>query len=262
MKNKNFIRFLGTAGARVVVAKQLRASGGIWISLNGTNLLIDPGPGSLVRCFASRSKLDPTTLDGIILSHKHLDHAADINVMMEAMTLGGKERHGTVLVPQDALSGDDPIIYKYVRPYVGEIVTMKENGKYRVGKVTISTPITHKHGVETYGLILKSQKQTIAYITDTNYFSELAQYYKADIVIVSVLSVQPNPFNHLSIEELKPVLAELQPRKTILTHFGMWMIEAKPWLVAQRLSRELKMDVVAAADGWSLKLPTCPRGKN
>ncbi|HBQ28399.1 MAG TPA: MBL fold hydrolase, partial [Desulfotomaculum sp.] len=31
---ENFIKFLGTAGARFVVAKQLRSSGGTLISLN------------------------------------------------------------------------------------------------------------------------------------------------------------------------------------------------------------------------------------
>ena len=58
-----FIKFLGTAGARFVMIKQLRASGGVWISVKGKNLLLDPGPGSIVRCASSRPKLDPTTLD-------------------------------------------------------------------------------------------------------------------------------------------------------------------------------------------------------
>ena len=39
-----FIKFLGTSGARFVMIKQLRASGGIWISCQGTQVLIDPGP--------------------------------------------------------------------------------------------------------------------------------------------------------------------------------------------------------------------------
>jgi hypothetical protein len=34
--NTNYIKFLGTAGARVVVAKQLRSSAGTFIQLNAT----------------------------------------------------------------------------------------------------------------------------------------------------------------------------------------------------------------------------------
>ena len=53
----NYIKFLGTAGARFVVARQLRSSAGIWMNVEGDNILIDPGPGTLVKCFSSRPKL-------------------------------------------------------------------------------------------------------------------------------------------------------------------------------------------------------------
>ena len=62
---RNWIKFVGTAGARFVVAKQLRSSGGLWFSLQGMNLYMDPGPGALVRSLSSKPKLDPTKLDGI-----------------------------------------------------------------------------------------------------------------------------------------------------------------------------------------------------
>ena len=71
----NKIKFLGTAGARFVVTKQLRKSGGLWITLDNTNVLIDPGPGSLINCLSSRPKLNPKYLDGIIkLLEKHRIH--------------------------------------------------------------------------------------------------------------------------------------------------------------------------------------------
>ena len=54
-----------------MVTRQLRASGGIWFELDDAKFLLDPGPGSLVKCLTSRPKKDPLTLDGIILSHRH-----------------------------------------------------------------------------------------------------------------------------------------------------------------------------------------------
>ncbi|HRR95310.1 MAG TPA: hypothetical protein P5150_01055 [Candidatus Ratteibacteria bacterium] len=40
----SFIKFLGTAGARFVMLKQLRASGGMWFSINNTNFIVDLVP--------------------------------------------------------------------------------------------------------------------------------------------------------------------------------------------------------------------------
>jgi len=245
----NFIKFLGTGGARVVVARQLRASGGIWLSLDGTNLLIDPGPGSLTRCFSSRPKLDPTTLNGIIISHKHLDHAGDINTMIEAMTIGGKEKRGVVLAPTDALYGDDPIIYKYLRSYVDGIGELKEKGRYKIGNVKIQIPVKHLHGVETYGLIFKGKKTSVAYISDTKYFPGLEKKYKADIIIINVLMMLYYKYNHLCVDDVRTIVETAKPKVTILTHFGNWILRAGPEKIAKQLSKQTGCKIIAARDG-------------
>ena len=41
---------------------------------------------------------------------------------------------------------------------------------------------------------------------------------------------------------------------TILTHFGMTMIKAKPWVVAAELEKELGLKVIAASDGMKIDL--------
>ena len=116
-----WVKFLGTAGARFVVIKQLRASGGLWLNIEDTNILIDPGPGCLVKCNSSKPRLDPTGLDAIILTHRHLDHSNDVNIMIEAMTTGGFKKKGTLYAPGDALDGDDPVVLKYTQDMVEEI---------------------------------------------------------------------------------------------------------------------------------------------
>ena len=252
-RNQNFIKFLGTAGARVVVSRQVRASGGIWLSLDGTSLYIDPGPGALAKCFSSRPPLLPSTLDGILLSHRHLDHSGDINAMIEAMTEGTFKRKGVVLAPAEALN-KDPVILKYVRKYPEKIETIKAGKKYKIGNLTVSAPVKHiHHNTETYGFKIKGKKITVAYIADTKYFPELIKAYKADIIIVSVLRIDPSPLEHLSVEDVKKIIKGIRPEATILTHFGMWMIKAKPWMVAKELSKELKAKVVAAADGMKFE---------
>ena len=80
MENENqtseTITFLGTGGARFMIITQILASGGLWLNIGGTQILVDPGPGCIVQ--ATRRKFRPENLSAIILSHRHLDHSADI----------------------------------------------------------------------------------------------------------------------------------------------------------------------------------------
>ncbi len=102
------ITFLGTGGARFMMISQFLASGGLWLSLDGTELLLDPGPGCIVQ--STKRKLRADKLSAIILSHRHLDHSADVNIMVEAMTQGGFNQHGWLFAPADALE-TEPVIF-------------------------------------------------------------------------------------------------------------------------------------------------------
>jgi phosphoribosyl 1,2-cyclic phosphodiesterase len=250
----NKIKFLGTAGARFVVMKQLRASGGIWLTLDGTNVLIDPGPGSLSRCLSSKPRLNPLDLDGIILTHRHLDHANDINVMIEAMTNGGFKKKGVVFAPADALE-NDPVILQYVRDNVNKIEILHEKGTYQVGSISFSTPIQHIHGVETYGLNIVGKDHTISFITDTQYFDGLESYYTGNVLVVNVVRLEKHEhIPHLSLPDVEKIIAVNKPCLSVLTHFGMTMIKAKPWELAKSLSEKLGVKVVAARDGMEIDL--------
>jgi phosphoribosyl 1,2-cyclic phosphodiesterase len=252
----SFIKFLGTAGARFVVMKQLRASGGVWLSDGKTNLYIDPGPGALVRCLSSKPKLEPSKLDGILLTHKHLDHSGDVNVMIEAMTEGGFKKRGILFAPQDAIE-EDPVVLKYVMGYVEKTEILKENSEYRIGDIRFSTTKRHQHRVETYGLNFRICDYTVSFITDTKFFPELPNLYRGEILVIHVVRLKPigdEPIEHLSIEDVKVIVKKVKPKLTILTHFGMTMIKAKPWIVAAELEKELGLKVIAASDGMKIDL--------
>lgn len=248
----NRIKFLGTAGARFVVTKQLRASGGIWLTLNDTNVMIDPGPGSLVRCISSKPKLDPLDLDGIILTHKHIDHSNDINIMIEAMTNGGFKKKGVVFAPSDAIE-DDPVILKYFRNHVEKIEILKEKQNYKIGNITFSTPVRHQHRVETYGLNIYGKESSISIISDTKYFKGLESYYKGELLIINVVLFEEKPeIDHLSLKDAEKILSINKPKLGILSHFGMTMIKSKPWDIAEKLTKKLGVKVIAANDGLDL----------
>lgn len=255
----NFLKFLGTAGARFVVARQLRASGGVWYSLDGFNLLVDPGPGSLVRALASRPKLDPAKLDGVLLTHRHLDHSCDVNIMVEAMTDGGTKRRGRLFAPADALETDPPVL-QYVRTYAAETVVLHEGGRYKLTeKVSLTTPVRHDHSAETFGLLFDTPLGRIGHVVDTAYFDGLEQHYPCDLLILHVVRLRSENDRargilHLNMDDVRKVVAAARPRLTVLTHFGMAMLRAKPWELAAKVTAETGLEVVAATDGMTLRL--------
>jgi phosphoribosyl 1,2-cyclic phosphodiesterase len=238
------------------VTKQLRSSGGIWLSVGKTNLYIDPGPGALVRCLNSKPKLEPSMLDAILLTHKHLDHSGDVNVLIEAMTEGGFKKRGVLFAPKDALD-EDPVVLKYVRNDVEKVEVLKENSEYRIGEIQFSTAEKHRHRVETYGINFKISPRTISLIADTKFFPDLPSLYRGEIVIIHVVRLKPvvdEPIEHLSVEDVKLIIKKAKPKLTVLTHFGMTMIKAKPWVVAAELEKELGLRVIAASDGMEIDL--------
>jgi len=253
------IIFLGTGGARFMIISQLLASGGLWLNLGGTEILLDPGPGCIVH--STKKKLRGEKLSAIIVSHRHLDHSADVNVMVEAMTEGGMRRHGWLFAPSDALDSD-PIIFSYLRQHLEGIGVLQEGKSYSVGNVSFATPLRHIHSVETYGVVFKTGKYTFSYISDTRYFDGLCQHYGGELLIINVAFFEPHPFSdnplfpvdHLSVPDAEHIIKELKPRVAILTHFGMGMWRARPWQIAEKLSQQTGIKVIAAQDGMKFDL--------
>jgi ribonuclease BN (tRNA processing enzyme) len=250
----NFIKFLGTAGARFTMISQLRYSAGIWLHYQSTDIIIDPGPGTLLRCRKSKPSLNLSQLDALILTHKHLDHSGDVNVMIEAMTNGGFSKRGLVLVPGDSL-GHDGVILPYIKKMPRDVVELKSHQQYRVKEVEVIAAVKNIHSVETYGLKLVINDKKIGFISDTKYFKELIDVYKDCAIIVAnvVFNRDNRGYNHFCKNDFINLSQAIRPRLAIATHFGMNMLRAKPHLLEKEIQKELPF-VKFAYDGYTLNL--------
>jgi ribonuclease BN (tRNA processing enzyme) len=246
------ITFLGTAGARFMVMRQLAASGGIWLDLGGTRLLLDPGPGSIVQ--AVKRKKDPEKLDAVILSHRHLDHSTDTNVMVEAMTNGGFRRRGQFFAPSDAL-GEEPVLYSYLRKTLAGVNILEAGGSYTVNDISFTTPVRHIHAAETYGMMFKTPRHTFSYIADSRLFDGLYRYAGSEAMIINMVFTEPHPpVDHLSVPDVEKLVTELKPKTAILSHFGMNVWKAGPWRLAEAMTQKTGIKVIAARDGMVFDL--------
>jgi phosphoribosyl 1,2-cyclic phosphodiesterase len=237
----------------MTTASQARATGGLWVVLDGTRVHVDPGPGALVHVRARALGLDPTRLDAVVLTHKHLDHSGDVNAMIEAMTAGGTRKRGLVLAPRDAYEVD-PVILQYVRTYAERMEMLEAGGRYPVGAIVVEAPLRLRHPVETYGLRLVGRRLTVGLIACTGYFAELETEFRTDLLILNVVFREPRDEIHLALPDAQRLIAAIRPRLAVITHFGLTMLRARPWELAERLSQETGVRVLAARDRWRLDL--------
>jgi phosphoribosyl 1,2-cyclic phosphodiesterase len=243
------LTFMGTAGARFMVAKQVAASGGLFIEDEGTKLSLDPGPGAIVQ-YAQRG-VDLTTLDAIVLSHRHLDHTGDVNVMLEAMTDGGFQHRGQLFCPSDALD-DDPVVLKYVRRFPREIVRLEPETTYSVNGVSFTTSGRHVHQSETYGFRFGD---TLGWVTDSGYYEGIAEQHKARVMVIHTVLRDCIPtLPHLCIADAERIIRDAKPKIAFLTHYGMTVWRANPEELAADLSQRTGADVRAAKDGLAIDL--------
>ncbi|ADY73219.1 metallo-beta-lactamase family protein [Desulfurobacterium thermolithotrophum DSM 11699] len=252
----NKLVFLGTGGSRYVAFGFQRQAGGLWFNFEGTNIHVDPGPGAFIHSY--KKGLEPNWVNFVILSHRHLDHCADVNHILEAMTLGGKRKRGILLCPEDAIE-IDPVVLQYTRRNIEETVIIREGMNFEIShNLKVTFPVRNTHGVETYGMIFY-WKKNIGYISDTAYFEKIEEKYKdaSDLLILNVTLKEPNPrISHLSAICAEKIIGEIKPEVAILTHFGRTMLNAKPWEIAAEISKRTGVKVIAAYDNMVFDLET------
>jgi phosphoribosyl 1,2-cyclic phosphodiesterase len=240
---------MGTAGARFMVAKQLAASGGLFLEDGDARICLDPGPGAVVQY--TKRKVDLAKLDAIVISHRHLDHCGDVNVMVEAMTEGGFHRRGRLFCPSDALD-DDPVVLRYLRQFPEEVVRLAPETAYTVKDLSFTTSPRHKHQVETFGFRFGDK---LGWVTDSAYYDGIAEQHRAEVMIIHVVLMQCRAeLPHLCLDDAERIIREAKPRLAILTHFGMTVWRAHPWELAADLSQRLGTEVRAARDGMRLEI--------
>jgi len=250
------LTFLGTGGGRVVVFRQLRHSGGMWLNLGGINVLIDPGPGSLVRIF--ERGFDTRDIDIVVVSHRHLDHSSDLNAVLESATESTKKQLPLLVCPEDVVSGEEPILLKYLKKGIKQIGIEKEGKEFEFKNVKIRTLIKHIHaGAETYGLEFIGNGKKVVYVPCGKFYEEMLYGYpsEADLMIFNTTFVNPKGnIQHLSSIDVLNMLKKLKPKKSVITHFSVEMLKSNPKAIAEALQRESGVPVVAAEDGMKVSI--------
>ncbi len=249
---EHYIRFLGTAGTRFVMLSQRNASGGIWFSFGGARGVVDPGPGSLVQICRAEPPLSATEIDTLILTHRHIDHSGDLNVLVEGMTLRCRTKRGRVLLTEDSVAEGDAVLLRYEANRVEHILAHADGVRVPLSPVATVESVLHAHhGVQCFGLIFRGDGlPTWGIISDTTALPSFPRRY-ADCQLIVINMALPLPWarlDHMSVPDVASLLQVLRPRTALLTHMGGQLLDMGRERVAASLSTKWTR-VEAAYDG-------------
>lgn len=260
---ENFIRFLGTAGTRFVMLSQRRASGGIWFSYGACRGVIDPGPGSLVQICKASPAISTLDVNTLILTHRHIDHSSDFNVLCEGMTLRSLTKKGQVLLTEDSIGDRNAVLHDYFAKKVERVYTHADGKKTALSDDVTVESVRHKHhGVQCFGLIFRGQGLPAwGVISDTRALPCFPKRYEeCKMLIINVTLPHPwGKLDHISVPEVASLLQLLRPKLMILTHMGQQLLDKGPAEIARKLSTK-DTRVVAAEDGLIVDLETAAQG--
>jgi len=248
--------FLGTGGGRFATIYQMRATAGIYLD-DGVRMHIDPGPGALVHMH--RAGIDPTQTDAILISHCHPDHYTDGEILIEAMTMGGTKKRGTIIGSKSVFEGVkdfSPAISSYHSKLVEHMIPMVPKMRVKVGHVAIeATPSAHSDEF-TIGFRIFTSNGVISYVSDTALTPEvLAAHRMARVLIIACTRPQKSRIpHHLNTEDAAELIKGVKPEIAVLTHFGLRILRHDPDKEAEWITNTTGIKTVAAKDGLMLNI--------
>lgn len=244
--------FLGTGGNPEASFAQKPSTAGFILEADGTRIYVDPGPAAVVQ--AQQMDIDLGSLDGIYISHGHLDHYGGAESVIEGMCWAMYARRGYLLAPESILYSEH-LISDYhlgLASYGGykggpKVVTLQKGQPVQIKKA-ILTPVPAYHGKENYGFILKAGGLTVGYTSDTNYIRKYSTpdgikevtagsimdliniveyredikqaFSSVDVLIANVSTHNSWAHRHLTTLGLAHLLQDSQVKLCFLTHFN------------------------------------------
>ncbi|MCK4637473.1 MAG: MBL fold metallo-hydrolase [Methanomicrobia archaeon] len=208
------IIFLGSGGGRYICVNQMRATGGFII---GT-YHVDPGPGALLRLL--EKNMDPKKLDGVFVSHKHIDHCNDASLIVEALTHSLNKKRGVFVAPKDC----SDLLHPKEKASLNRYYFIEKKEKISLEDMNVEVLET-RHSEETcLGFKFYTSSGEISYTSDTEYFSGLRSHKGARILILNVTRPRRSRIpSHLSTEDAIELISMVAPELAVMIHLGMKM---------------------------------------
>lgn len=245
------LKFLGTGGGRYVTGEQRRRTAGIIVKTDETQIHIDPGPGGLV--YHQEEVEQPEETEAVIVSHAHPDHSNDVSPLVEMMT-ECYDNPGALFANETSLEGysdTEKQIDNYHQDLCRTVETLEEGAEYEFKDLKIESQSMFHADPKTQGFTLATEDKKIGFWTDTEFSSELVDFYDGCDTLVVFCGRPRNQKikGHTALHEVPEILEPLDVGTVIITHFGWKFLDSDLEEEENWLDEEVGAKVVFAEDG-------------
>jgi ribonuclease BN (tRNA processing enzyme) len=199
---------------------------------DAVNFLIDCGASSLPAL--KRQGVDRDDIDLILVTHFHGDHFGGLPFLLLDAQFSRRTRPLVIAGPEgiearlaQVMEASFENSSKTKQRFDLDIVTLLPVTTARFGEVSV-TPFPVVHG-ESGGPFLayriEAEGRIIAYSADTEWTETLVPLgHNADLLIAEAYTFDRPVKNHLSLKALEARLADIKPKRLILTHMSEDML--------------------------------------
>lgn len=194
-----------------------------------TNLLIDCGASSLVAM--KQLGIDRNAIETIVVTHFHADHFGGIPFFILDAQFFSKRREPLTIVgppglPQwyeRVMETAFPGSAKASRKFELHLLEITAGGTVHVGpvSVTASQAVHGPPGGPYHAVRIEAEGRSVAYTGDTEWTPDLIPVAQgADLFVAEAYFRDRIVATHLSLATIEGNLAQLAPRRLVLTHMS------------------------------------------
>jgi ribonuclease BN (tRNA processing enzyme) len=196
------------------------ATSGYVISDETTQLVVEQGFGTMLRL------TDPSSVDGVVVSHRHPDHCADVLALYHLWAYGSQPRRGVpLLAPGSVLDSLVAFIDATSRSSLFDVFDARpvESGdRDSVGSLELSF-VGMDHSVATVGVNVTGGGRSLFFTGDTGMAGEWRTAIDAPNLLLAEATWQGNGDGgayrqHLTATEAGGVATAVGAEQLVLTH--------------------------------------------
>jgi ribonuclease BN (tRNA processing enzyme) len=196
--------------------------------------LVDCGASSLIAM--KRLGVSPSSIDTILITHLHADHFGGLPFFILNEQFSKRRSPLTIAGPPglsrrlpEAMDVFFPGSSKIPQEFDVRILELKPGTQNLVNDLSVTPYVvsaTHVRDAPSFALRVEADGRILTYSGDADWCTELAEAAReADIFVCEAYFYEKEIKYHINLKTLEKHLAEIRPKRLILTHMSHDMID-------------------------------------